>query len=106
MASEEVKYCPFCGGYKLKIDSKTKSKCVHGRNIYYREYTISVRCNKCHSRGPTVSGVVFSKNTADTEYEENVKLIAQQSKRIVYKTVNELEQVAISKWNDRLFEIH
>lgn len=43
-------YCPFCGSTNLKIDSKRKS-------VSFKECqcSVSVRCMKCHARGPTVS---------------------------------------------------
>lgn len=42
--------CPFCGGTKLKVDSKRSS-------VSFKECrcAVSVRCMKCHARGPTVS---------------------------------------------------
>ena len=43
--NKELKNCPFCGGEKLKIDSKRRNNTE----------TYSVRCNKCHARGGTVS---------------------------------------------------
>ena len=43
--NRELKNCPFCGGEKLKIDSKRRNNTE----------TYSVRCNKCHARGGTVS---------------------------------------------------
>lgn len=43
-------YCPFCGSTNLKIDSKRKSVSFKGCHC-----SVSVRCMKCHARGPTVS---------------------------------------------------
>lgn len=46
----ELKPCPFCGNTKLKIESK------HNGRIYYTgTHSASVRCSKCHARGPTAS---------------------------------------------------
>ena len=45
----ELKPCPFCGGAKLKVDSK--------RTFAYRKgyhCSVSVRCMKCHARSPVV----------------------------------------------------
>ena len=46
----ELKPCPFCGNTKLKIVSKH-----HGHHYYEGTHSASVRCSKCHARGPTVS---------------------------------------------------
>lgn len=51
--------CPFCGGDKLKVDSKVSNQINIINGNRYKTYTASVRCNKCHSRGPTVSGQVL-----------------------------------------------
>lgn len=105
MTNNDIKYCPFCGGYKLKIESKTKAKSIYGNNIYCREYTMSVRCNKCHSRGPTINGIVYEKTTRNEEvYELNTSIIKEKSKKKVYGSPSELERLAIKEWNNRLFE--
>ena len=51
----ELKPCPFCGGNKLKVDSKKGNnfRCVNGKREDF--HVVTVRCNKCHTRGPTVS---------------------------------------------------
>ena len=51
----DLKPCPFCGGTKLKIDSKKGNnfRFVEGKKEEY--HVVTVRCNKCHTRGPTVS---------------------------------------------------
>lgn len=46
----ELKPCPFCGNTKLKIESKH-----HGHHYYEGTHSASVRCSKCHARGPTAS---------------------------------------------------
>lgn len=46
----ELKPCPFCGNTKLKIESKH-----HGTHYYTGTHSASVRCSKCHARGPTAS---------------------------------------------------
>lgn len=45
----ELKPCPFCGGTKLKIDSKRTFK--YGKE---KHCSVTVRCMKCHARGPVV----------------------------------------------------
>ena len=46
----ELKPCPFCGNTKLKIESKH-----NGSHYYCGTHSATVRCNKCHARGPTAS---------------------------------------------------
>ena len=56
----ELKPCPFCGGTKLKIDSK--------RTFQYggkRHCSVTVRCMQCHARSPVV-GI----NMPDGRYNE------------------------------------
>lgn len=56
----ELKPCPFCGGTKLKIDSK--------RTFQYggkKHCSVTVRCMKCHARSPVV-GI----NMPDGRYNE------------------------------------
>lgn len=45
----ELKPCPFCGGTKLKIDSKRTY--VYGGKYHC---SVTVRCMKCHARSPVV----------------------------------------------------
>ena len=44
----ELKPCPFCGGTKLKIDSKRTY------NYSLEHCSVTVRCMKCHARSPVV----------------------------------------------------
>jgi Lar family restriction alleviation protein len=46
----EIKPCPFCGNTKLKVESKH-----HGSHYYEGTHSATVRCSKCHARGPTAS---------------------------------------------------
>lgn len=46
---DELTPCPFCGGRKLKIDSKRTFK--YGKE---KHCSVTVRCMKCHARGPVV----------------------------------------------------
>lgn len=56
----ELKSCPFCGGTKLKIDSKRTFR--HGGK---RHCSVTVRCMQCHARSPVV-GI----NMPDGRYNE------------------------------------
>lgn len=50
----ELKPCPFCGG-KVKINAR-QSKFI-GENIFGNkklEWTVYIKCNKCHSRGKPI----------------------------------------------------
>lgn len=51
----ELRECPFCGGTKLKVDSKKGSnfRVVNGKVEEF--HVVTVRCNRCHTRGPTTS---------------------------------------------------
>ena len=80
----ELKRCPFCGGDKLKIESKTKD--ISYRHV--RQHTLSVRCNKCHARGGTVSGEIG-----------NYSFGTPKSEKLT--TSKELEEKAIEAWNNR-----
>lgn len=80
----ELKRCPFCGGDKLKIESKTKDISYR----YVRQHTLSVRCNKCHARGGTVSGEIG-----------NYSFGTPKSEKLT--TLKELEEKAIEAWNTR-----
>lgn len=53
----ELKPCPFCGKTKFKIDSKKSTSCNWSSEKQKMEYlhVVTVRCNCCHTRGPTVS---------------------------------------------------
>ena len=53
----ELLPCPFCGGTKLKIDQKTSSstKWNSEKKRVDKLVVVTVRCNKCHTRGPTTS---------------------------------------------------
>lgn len=49
--------CPFCGSTKLKVDQKTSSNTKWNPETgrCNKLVVVTVRCNKCHTRGPTVS---------------------------------------------------
>lgn len=69
---KELKSCPFCGSYKLKLEKKaTKYK---GR----KAYVASIRCNSCHARGGTVTNLT-----------------------IPYAINEDVEREAYSRWNRR-----
>ena len=53
----ELKPCPFCGSKKLKIDQKTSSTTKWNSEMgrIDKLVVVTVRCNKCHTRGPTTS---------------------------------------------------
>lgn len=51
----ELKPCPFCGGNKLKVDSRKNNNTRWINNKMEECHVVTVRCNRCHTRGPTVS---------------------------------------------------
>jgi Lar family restriction alleviation protein len=54
--------CPFCGSTKLKVDSKH-----HGKHYYEGSHSATVRCQKCHARGPTAACKVTREQMHVTE---------------------------------------
>lgn len=85
----ELKPCPFCGGEKLKVELKVSSMYKAGLKGV-EPYTFSVRCNKCHARGSTVSGYLRNAFCSLTEEAEKV-----------LETREQLENKAIEAWNRR-----
>lgn len=81
-----------CGSEKLKLDCKTWNYrgMVHIAHVEHQTY--SVRCNVCHARGPTVSGIVFPVGF-------NGEIPKHMKKDV--RTEEELEQGAKRAWNDR-----
>lgn len=77
------KSCPFCGKDKLKVDSKRSNRPKHIDGVKYYTYTLSVRCNCCHARGPSISRDVkaFNGGTVVTE---------------------DFEQLVFDAWNNRV----
>lgn len=78
------KACPFCGSEKLKVDSKTAKRTKYIGSTRYNTITASVRCNRCFSRGPTVSMDYLYDNFEDHN-----------------RVIKELDIKAFEKWNNR-----
>ena len=75
--------CPFCGSNKLKFDGKTKrSGWENGGPV--DAYTGSIRCNRCHARGPTVS----------IKYDAR----SFEARKAAYE---DIEKLAFDAWNNR-----
>lgn len=73
----EIRECPFCKGNKLKVEYKNSNKIKYINLIPYHTVTASVRCNKCHSRGPTVSMNYLAGNSYDhMRVEEDLRIRA------------------------------
>lgn len=81
-----------CGSEKLKVDRKTWNYRGMVRIAHVEHQTYSVRCNVCHARGPTVSGIVFP---AGFKGE-----IPDHMKKDV-RSEEELEYAAKEQWNNR-----
>lgn len=78
--------CPFCHKNKTKIDSKTANRPHYIGSKKYVKYTASVRCNCCHSRGPTASIEVEATGNGCLRRLDALKTI---------------ENKAIELWNNR-----
>ena len=74
---EGILPCPFCGNTKLKVDSKHNGKWSH-----VGTHSATVRCSKCHARGPTVSCKVSDSRWSADEATKQ-KAIELWNKRIV-----------------------
>lgn len=87
----ELKPCPFCGGTKLKLDSKQTKAGYTGIDALVQQETYSVRCNVCHARGGSAGGKVIHSRL--DVYRNNMPKWAT--------TAEELRQKAIEAWNRR-----
>lgn len=61
-----ARVCPFCDGDKLKVEGKNSNNTVYKNGEKFKRVQASVRCNKCHARGPVVS-LLVPKNSKDVE---------------------------------------
>ena len=86
---DKIEPCPFCGSNKTKIEYKGKD--INYRHV--RTITMSVRCNRCHARGGTVSGEV-----------PNYTFGKPDSKKLT--TIKDLEKLAIERWNGRISDVN
>ena len=87
----ELKPCPFCGGTKLKLESKSRKAGYTGISALVEQDTYSIRCNVCHARGGSAGGKVIKSMLY--VYRDNMPAWAV--------TTEELKQKAIEAWNRR-----
>lgn len=80
-----------CGSEKLKLEKKSGKVC--GYPSYVKSVTYSVRCNICHARGGTASGILVKRG-----FCENPGKI----KNLRVKSDGELIAQAVSIWNTRV----
>lgn len=81
MKGQTPKACPFCGGLKISFESKAGTEHINLKTRRWeKRHTGSLRCNKCHARGPTVSARVPAGTAAPLE---------------------QLEDMATEAWNNR-----
>lgn len=81
-----------CGSEKLKVERKTWNYRGMVHIAHVENQTYSVRCNICHARGPTVSGIVFPSGFKGE--------IPDHMKKDV-RSEEELEREAKGQWNSR-----
>ena len=87
----ELKPCPFCGGTKVKVESRGKLAGWTGIDAIVERITYSVRCNVCHARGSTAGGKVIVSH----------KHVYQDHMPDWAVTEDALEAEAIDAWNRR-----
>lgn len=92
---EAMKPCPFCGGTKLKVDTKQKldGYCEIGGRV--NAVTASVRCSICHARGSTAGGKTIDAYRYTRREQELPKWAT---------TLDDLKRRAIDLWNYRVGE--
>lgn len=88
----ELKPCPFCGGTKLKVMSKSAKAGHTGLDEPVVNMTFSVRCNVCHARGGAIGGKVIWGRMYST-HDEDLPQWAT--------TAHILREKAITMWNTR-----
>lgn len=79
----EANNCPFCGYNRVKVDCKKSSNFRYRDGIREDCYNITVRCNKCHARGPA--------NTIWLDYSSSRHT----------SPINILKNKALESWNTR-----
>lgn len=73
-----LKYCPFCGKTKLKIEYKTDNKkYIKGKK--YKAITGSMRCNCCHARGPTITIAYDSKEVSMMQVKDKLDIQLEEA---------------------------
>lgn len=79
--------CPFCGSNSVQLYGRKKWLGYNGLGDRLQRHKWSVRCNKCHARGPIASGKRFR------YYREDMSAILKYDL--------DLKAEAIRKWNKR-----
>ena len=78
--TSQISPCPFCGSTKLKVESKHNGKWSNTGT-----HSATVRCSKCHARGPTASCKVSDSRWSADEATKQ-KAIELWNVRINYET--------------------
>lgn len=91
--AQQLKPCPFCGGTKLKVESKSVLDGYAGDIHRVERMTFSVRCNSCHARGGVAGGRVI-KSFRFSMTEKDLPEWAT--------TDTKLKEKAIEAWNRRV----
>lgn len=88
----ELKPCPFCGGTKLKVESKSVLDGYIDDICRVERMTYSVRCNSCHARGGVAGGRVIN----------SFRLTMAEKDLPEWATTDtKLKEKAIEAWNRR-----
>ena len=74
--------CPFCGGTKLSAAHKKSGGFRYDNGVLKMLYVVTIRCNQCHARGPTLSEWVNQGGLSSN-------------------TMKILTQKAVNKWNSQ-----
>ena len=91
----ELKPCPFCGGKNhAKIESKKRNVWRNGFGDEAIYETFHVRCTICHSRGPTISGIVGRAG-------EDGKIVIIYGENVTLHRYSYFADKAAEAWNKR-----
>ena len=96
MENLEIRPCPFCGFEKPKVTTKRKRIGHYEYGAPWYSATTSVRCGRCHARGPTITN-------GQLPSIETMKLTIADMKRrnAIEAEYKANEQKAIDEWNRR-----
>lgn len=77
----DIKPCPFCGNRAKVSTREMKFLGINAFGEKLLRMAVQVICNRCHARGPVVTGVVIDPYTTGQAY------------------MKEMAEKAVDKWN-------